>query len=135
MSTGQASLPDLDTREHISQFVDRFYARLLKDPVLAPIFLDVAGIDLAVHLPHIKDYWCKLLLGDPAYQRHMMNIHRRLNRRRRLQLADFERWLQLFCSTLDAHYAGPLATRARQLAVAIAGNMQRSLARENASVR
>ena len=63
-------VPDLDNRDNIDRFVDYFYKRILADPVLAPIFVDVAEVDLAVHLPHIKDYWCKLLLGDKNYQRH-----------------------------------------------------------------
>ncbi len=88
MSTGD-SRPDLDSRENIEFFVDRFYERLLADEQLAPIFVDVAGIDLAVHLPHIKDYWCKLLLGDKRYQRHTMNIHRQLHGKRPLQAQGF----------------------------------------------
>ncbi|MDP4650984.1 MAG: hypothetical protein NWS56_04425, partial [Haliea sp.] len=47
--------PDLDCRANIEAFVQRFYARVLTDPQLAPIFLDVAQIDLDVHLPHIVD--------------------------------------------------------------------------------
>ncbi|MEQ9465521.1 MAG: group III truncated hemoglobin, partial [Haliea sp.] len=72
--------PDLDSRAHIEACIDLFYARLLVDPQLAPFFLEVARIDLAVHLPHIKDYWCKLLLGEQGYRRHTMEIHRRLHR-------------------------------------------------------
>ncbi len=123
----QREAPDLDTREHIEEFVDRFYARLLVDEHLAPIFLDVAAIDLAVHLPHIKDYWCKLLLGDKSYQRHTMNIHRQLHGKQALQAGDFERWLALFNSTLDQGFCGELTERARQVAAAIAGNMEASL--------
>ena len=52
-----SSAPDLDSREQIERFVDAFYARMLHDPQLAPIFLDVACINLDVQLPHIKDYW------------------------------------------------------------------------------
>ena len=73
------SLPDLDNQQRIDEFVDRFYARLLHDQELAAIFLDVAQVDLQVHLPHIKSYWAKLLLGSSEYQRHTMNIHRQLN--------------------------------------------------------
>lgn len=119
--------PDLDSRAHIEAFVDRFYARLLADPQLAPIFLDVAHIDLAVHLPHIKDYWCKLLLGERGYNRHTMNIHRRLHRLRPLRPEDFQRWLALFTATVDADYSGERASRAKQLATTIAANMQQSL--------
>ena len=120
--------PDLDTRERVEAFVDAFYQRLLADERLAPIFLDVARIDLQVHLPHIKDYWCKLLLGEQGYRRHTMNIHRELHAQRTLTAADFERWLGLFTATLDENYAGPYAEKARRIAAAIADNMEKSLA-------
>ena len=119
--------PDLDTREQIDRFVDRFYERLLKDEVLGPIFLDVAAVDLDVHLPHIKDYWAKLLLGESAYRRHTMNIHRRLHGRRALTSADFDRWLNYFISAVDSGWEGPKAEQAKRVAAAIAGNMRRSL--------
>jgi hemoglobin len=119
--------PDLDSRDNIEAFVDRFYERMLADEQLAPIFIDVAGIELDAHLPHIKDYWCKLLLGERGYQRHTMNIHRRLHGKRALRRADFERWLTLFTSTVDDYYAGNSAERAKQVAAAIAANMEKSL--------
>ena len=126
MSAGER-LPDLDSRENIEFFVDRFYERLLADEQLAPIFVDVAAIDLAVHLPHIKDYWCKLLLGDKRYQRHTMNIHRQLHGQRPLQAQDFQRWLEFFTSTVDTHFTGERARRAKQVAASIAANMEHSL--------
>ena len=119
--------PDLDTREQVDRFVDRFYERLLKDDILGPIFLDVAAVDLDVHLPHIKDYWAKLLLGETAYRRHTMNIHRRLHGRRALTGADFDRWLDYFISAVDSGWEGPKAEQAKRVAAAIAGNMRRSL--------
>lgn len=121
------SRPDLDSRENIAFFVDRFYQRLFADEQLAPIFVDVAEIDLAVHLPHIKDYWCKLLLGDKKYQRHTMDIHRRLHAKRPLQADDFERWLAFFNETVDEYFVGERALRAKQVAAAIAANMERAL--------
>jgi hemoglobin len=127
MATGEHK-PDLDRRENIEFFVDRFYERLLADEQLAPIFVDVAEIDLAVHLPHIKDYWCKLLLGEQGYQRHTMNIHRQLHRKRPLREQDFERWLHFFIATVDEYFAGERAERAKKVATAIAANMELSLA-------
>lgn len=126
MSTG-GHRPDMDSRENIEFFVDRFYERMLADEQLAPIFVDVARIDLAVHLPHIKDYWCKLLLGEKGYQRHTMNIHRQLHGKRSLQTEDFERWLALFISTVDTHFSGERAQRAKQVAKSIAANMESGL--------
>ena len=119
--------PDLDCRENIEQFVDDFYRRILAHEQLAPIFLDVAAIDLAVHLPHIKDYWCKLLLGDKSYRRHTMNIHRQLHGKQALQAEDFQRWLELFNRALDEGFAVERVERARRVAASIAGNMEANL--------
>jgi hemoglobin len=124
------SKPDLDSRENISLFVDQFYQRLLADDQLAQIFVDVAGIDLSIHLPHIKDYWSKLLLGDKQYQRHTMDIHRQLHGKRPLQADDFQRWLALFTDTVDMNFSGESARRAKQVATAIAANMERSLPKQ-----
>ena len=127
MVAADENLPDMDCRDNIEYFVDRFYERVLTDARLAPIFIDVAQIDLAVHLPHIKNYWCKLLLGERDYQRHTMNIHRQLHGKRALSAEDFSRWLQCFEDTADTHFEGERTTRAKQIAAAIAANMQKSL--------
>ena len=121
------SKPDLDSRENIENFVDLFYTALLADKRLAPIFVDVAAIDLDVHLPHIKNYWCKLLLGERSYQRHTMNIHRQLHAKRPLVEADFQRWLDTFVTCLSNHYCGPRSDRAAEIAATIAANMAKAL--------
>jgi len=119
--------PDLNSRHRIEFFVERFYERLLADEELAPIFLEVARIDIDVHLPHIVDYWCKLLLGEKGYQRHTMDIHRRLHELRPLREDDFERWLGHFRHTVDTHFTGENAERAKRLATTIAANMLENL--------
>ena len=114
---------DLNSRRRVEMFVDVFYLKVLADPVLAPIFIDVAAIELDQHLLHIKDYWCKLLLGETAYQRHTMKIHRQLHGKRPLLEEDFQRWLKLFVTSVDEHFQGEKAERAKRVAAAIAGNM------------
>lgn len=125
-----SSLPDLDNRENIRRFVEAFYERLLQDEVLAPIFVDVAEIDIRDHFPRICAYWEKLLLGEQDYQRHTMNIHRQLDHQRTLTAADFDRWLDYFESTVHANFAGPKAYRACMVARRIAENMHKTLRRE-----
>jgi len=127
-NSAQAS-GDMDSRESIEFFVDRFYAKVLRDGMLAPLFLEVAEIELEVHLPHIKNYWCKLLLQETSYQRHTMNIHRRLHARHALTDANFERWLALFTETVDDSFCGPFAEKAKRVARAIASNMKIAMAR------
>jgi hemoglobin len=122
---------DLDCRQNIDSFVDSFYQKVLSDDRLAPLFIGVANIDLAVHLPHIKDYWCKLLLGDSRYQRHTMNIHRQLHSRYALSPQDFRHWLQTFEITLDEGFFGPKTDQARNTARSIAKNMEKALCGSN----
>jgi hemoglobin len=122
-------LPDLNSRENIERFVDLFYAEILQDERLAPIFLDVAAINLETHLPHIKNYWCKLLLGESTYSRHTMNIHRQLHGKQALTSPDFQRWLDTFVAVVDGHFSGERAQRAKRVAASIAANMAKSLQR------
>ena len=123
----QQDKPDLDSRPQIERFVDLFYQRLLADTEMSPIFLEVARVDLDQHLPHIKNYWCKLLLGESGYRRHTMNIHRQLHDQRPLAEGDFQRWLDHFNAALDANFAGPGTEKARRVASAIAANMEKGL--------
>ncbi len=128
MSGKAAARADLDSPERVAAFVDAFYARVFADPRLAPLFLDVARIDPARHLPLIRAYWEKLLLGRPGYQRHTMDIHRALHARRPLHDEDFARWLELFRATLDDGFAGPGAERAWRVAQRVAANMRAGMA-------
>lgn len=119
---------DLDRPGALERFIEAFYRRLLQDPLLSPLFLDVAGIDLAVHLPRIKAYWRKMLFADPAYQRHMMARHRAVHARVPFHAEHYQRWLRLFEETLAEEACGPVAERAERLARRVAGNMRRNLA-------
>ena len=99
----------------------------MNDEELSPIFIDVASVDLTVHLPIIKSYWAKLLLGDKSYQRHTMNIHRVVHSKQKLTKDNFNRWLVFFEATIDSMYVGSCADRAKGLAATIASNMSRAL--------
>lgn len=120
--------PDISGRADIDTFVQAFYTRLLTDPELAPFFLDVAAIDLGKHLPLIGDYWQKLLFGDTQYQRHTMNKHRAIDAKRRFTAQHFELWTHYFTTTMDAHFQGPVADKAKRIALRIAHNMSERLA-------
>ncbi len=118
---------DLNSAEAISELVDAFYARVLVDPTLAPMFTQVAAVDLDHHLPTIKAFWRKMLLGRPDYDRNMVARHAAVHARMPLTRRHFDRWLALFTRTIDERFAGPGADRARTLAVRIAANLERNL--------
>lgn len=118
---------DPEAPELIDAFVDAFYDRVLVDPLLAPLFIEVARIELSEHLPRIKAYWRKMLLGDSDYRRHMMRQHREVNAQRKFSDEHYQRWLYLFEQTLQKHPLGPLSERALGLARRVAGNMRQNL--------
>ena len=117
--------PDLDTPEHIAAFVEAFYECLLNDDRLAPIFTDVANIDIREHFPRIRAYWEKLLLGKNDYHRHTMNIHRELNAKQALLADDFTQWLGYFVYVADRDFSDPKTERAKQIATTISQNMRK----------
>jgi hemoglobin len=119
--------PDLDSPEQIKAFIESFYDKVLADNLLAHIFTDVAGIDINVHIPIIRSYWEKLLLGDKQYQRHTMNIHRDLHSKFPFTEPEFDRWLSLFKQTASEEFSGPNTDRAVTVASSIAHNMNLTL--------
>lgn len=51
----------LNSPEAIADFVDAFYAKVVADSWLGPVFSE---IDLQQHKPRVRAYWRKLLLGE-----------------------------------------------------------------------
>ena len=121
---------DIASREDIDALMVRFYGRAMSDPVIGPLFTDVARLDLAHHLPVIGDFWESTLFGSGVYSRHRRNpllVHAELDRKARLEPHHFERWLELFTSSVDESFAGMRADYAKQRGHAIAQRMQEFL--------
>ena len=119
--------PDLDCPEQINRMVEGFYDVLLADELMAPLFLEVAGVDLREHLPTISLYWQKMLLGDKRYHNNTMAKHRAVNRKSPFTEAHFNTWLRCFLNNVDANFAGPYAEKAKRIARNVIKNMRNQL--------
>ena len=89
---------DIASREDIDALMVRFYGRAMSDPLIGPLFTDVARLDLEHHLPVIGDFWESTLFGSGVYSRHRRNpllVHAELDRKARLEPRHFARWLEL----------------------------------------
>lgn len=123
----ERELADLHDRDDVLALVNDFYTRAFDDELLGPIFVDVARMDLAHHLPIICDFWETVLFQAGLYRRNALQIHLSLNARAPLGAEHFERWLTLWATTVDANFAGEKAELAKTQGARIAGSIQRRL--------
>ena len=82
------------TEAEISTLVDTFYAKVLLDPDIGPIFNAIIS-DWPYHLALLKDFWSTVLLTTGRYKGDPMMKHLQLS----LDPPHFERWLALFAET------------------------------------
>ncbi len=120
-------LVDLRDRNDVYTLVNDFYRRAFADDLLGPIFIDVAQMDLAHHLPIICDFWETVLFRAGLYKRNALAMHVSLNARAPLTTEHFDRWLEIWGSTVDENFAGEKAELAKVQAARIAGSMNRRL--------
>jgi len=120
---------DLAGRADIDRMVRAFYERAMADPVLASAFETLAVVGLEDHLPVVGDFWEQILFRSARYQGEFTLVHRALHGQHGLAGEKLARWLQLWCETVDEHFEGPDAERAKEKARAMAGALERSWGR------
>ncbi len=114
---------DISDPADVELLVRRFYQAAIPDPLLGPLF-HAAGIDWGVHVPLLRSFWERELLGQPGYAGNVVAAHRPLLAHTGIGQANLDRWVELFDETIDELFRGPVAERAkhraRQTAAAIA---------------
>lgn len=110
----------LDDPFEVTSLVRRFYARVNEDPLLGPVFNDVAGVDWSEHLPKLTVFWCRILFGTPGFAGAPMRAHMVVHMQSPLRHAHFQRWVELFVDTVDGGWAGANAERAKEFAAGVA---------------
>jgi len=111
---------DITTREDVEKLISAFYARVTADPFLAPVF---GHVDWPHHLPIMVNFWSSMLLGDQSYRGNPFQKHITLP----IGKEHFSQWLQLFDTTVDELFSGPVASEAKARAASIATLFQHRL--------
>ena len=114
------TLNDISTERDIKALVDSFYDRVNRDEILRPIFNDIARVDWDHHLPTMYAFWTKMLFRTGEYKGQPWPKHAVLP----LKKEQFERWVKLFCHTVDSLFEGPKAREAKSAALSIADTFQ-----------
>jgi len=127
--TNPAPLYDIEDREDIAALVEAFYKRAFADPLLGPIFIDIAKMDLAAHMPIMCDFWETVLFQTGAYRRNAFMIHLHLHQMEPLTKVHFQRWEDMWHQTVDEMFTGEKAILAKLNASRIANSIHRRLER------
>ena len=83
------------TEEMVFRLVHAFYARVLKDERLGPIFRRSMSKPWAEHLATMVDFWASVTMATGRYNGRPHLAHQGLG----LSPEDFQRWLTLFEAT------------------------------------
>ncbi len=99
---------DLDHLEAIQEMVDMFYGQVQKDDLIGPIFNRVIQDRWPDHLKKMYGFWQTILLNERAYSGSPFPPHAQLP----IGKEHFERWLDLFRSTVEHNFHGEKAKEA-----------------------
>lgn len=121
MTHAASAGPDLVDRTAIHDLLVAFYREVVFDELLEPVFGEVAEVDWASHIPHLIDYWCRVLLGQPGYDGAIVRAHAHVHSIEPLRIEHFDRWYALWVASIDSRWSGPTAERAKRHALLIGG--------------
>ena len=111
--------PDRDLADrHLRDLLVAFYETVERDELLAPYF---APVDMAAHMPRIVDFWSTIVFQTNRYTGNAFAPHATMQG---LTGDHFARWLGVLERVVDARFAGPAATRMKEMAHRIAYSMQ-----------
>ena len=127
-----AARADIATRADVEVLVRSFYRYAAMDEPLGPIFM-AADLDWPFHIAKLTDFWSWQLLGQRGYEGNPLRAHQPVDARTPFRDEHFERWLELFTSTVDEHFVGPTADTAKGRAARMAGALRRLLRGESGS--
>lgn len=112
---------DIQTPADIKLLIDTFYDRIKSDEQIGYIFNDIAHVNWEHHLPIMCAFWEFMLLNNAdTYRGNPIEKHLALHAKHPLKIADFDRWVNIFQSTVDALFVGSTAETAKFKAYSIA---------------
>ena len=110
------ALSDIESRAEIERLVDRFYEKVRADDLLGAIFDDIAKVDWSSHLPKLYAFWQTVLFGGGGFKGNLLGAHLKLRSEASMDWLRFQRWLDLFLSTVDEMFTGERASRIKNTA-------------------
>jgi len=110
-------------RSNIAQTIEAFYSRVRDDTLIGPVFAQVLEGRWDSHMPKMVNFWSSLVLGEKSYQGNLKAAHQPLAM---LTPEHFNRWLALFCETVEQRFEPAAAVQFIEPALRIAHSLQLS---------
>jgi hemoglobin len=123
---------DIVDRDDIEVLVRNFYRDAAMDDVLGPVF-EAAHVNWNAHIATLIDFWAWQLLGEPGFGGQPLRAHEPVHARTPLSHSHYERWVELFCDTIDTSFQGSHAEIAKGRGRKMAAAMERLLSGVSAS--
>lgn len=102
-------MKDITILDDIKLLVDNFYGKIRQDDLLKDIFNNVIQDRWPAHLEKMYRFWQTVLLEEHTYFGSPFVPHAKLP----VEKQHFDRWMQLFNQTVDEHFKGEKADRAK----------------------
>ncbi|MEO9849952.1 MAG: group III truncated hemoglobin [Reichenbachiella sp.] len=113
-------MKDIQTREDIDQLILQFYKKIMVDPIIGYFFTEVVALDLDHHIPKIADFWETTLFHQAKYKGNPITPHLAMHEKSPMTKEHFDRWVAVFCQTVDEFFSGQKAELAKQRAQSVA---------------
>ena len=105
-------MKEIENIDDIKLFVNEFYARVKADLFIGPIFMETISEDWQPHLNKMYAFWNGALFGVPGFRGNPFAKHAPL----KIGPEHFNRWLEIFFSTIDENFEGSVAADAKNRA-------------------
>jgi hemoglobin len=117
MDIAAPPLADRVTEPAIARLIDRFYAAVRRDAMLAPVFeAAIADDEWPEHLETMRRFWSSVMLTSGRYSGNPVAVHRAVQG---LERPLFARWLALFEATVQDLFAPEPAAKAHRIATSL----------------
>jgi len=100
---------DISSLGDIKLLVNAFYAKVQDDDLIGPIFNQKMLGRWPEHLEKMYRFWQTILLEEHTYSGSPFPPHKQLP----IDQAHFDRWMEIFTSTVDFLFVGKLAEEAK----------------------
>ena len=122
---------DIETGLDIKNLIDHFYEKVKTDPLIGYVFTEAIKVNWEKHLPVMYSFWENTLFYRGNYSGNPMEIHQRINEKTPLRVEQFDRWNQLFTSSVNELFLGEKAELAKQRAYSISTIMKIKILEKN----